>query len=152
MIKILIYGVGNPYKCDDTVGIKVAEILKTKINKSNITVKSGSIDGLTMLDEIFGYDNIIFIDSIQTKDGKPGDIYKIELEPLEKPPSLSASHGVDFVTALRTGKKLGYKVPESIYIYAIEIKDNTSFKEDCTEKVKKSIPQVVERIMDDLGL
>jgi hydrogenase maturation protease len=150
MIKILIFGVGNPYKCDDTVGIKVAEILKKKINKPNITVKSGSIDGFTMIDAISGYDNIIFIDSIQTKDGKPGDIYKIKLEQLEKPPSLSASHGVDFVTAIRTGKKLGYKVPEIIHIYAIEIEDNTSFSEDCTEKVKKSIPEVVKRIMDEI--
>ena len=52
MQKVLIYGVGNPFRCDDAVGIKITEKLKKRIKKSNITIKSGSIDGLSMLDEI----------------------------------------------------------------------------------------------------
>ena len=150
MQKILIYGIGNPYRCDDTAGIKVAELLQNKTNKSNITIKSGSIDGLAMLDEILGYDRVIFIDSITTKDGKPGDIYKIKVNQIKNTPSLSASHGIDFVTAIEMGKKLGYKMPKNIDIYAIEIEDNTSFNEECTEKVRASIPETVNRIMKDI--
>ena len=151
MQKVLIYGVGNPYRCDDAVGLKVAQNLKDKIDNTNITIKSGSIDGLTILDEILGYGKVIFIDSIKTEDGNPGDIYRIKLDPLKNAPSLSVSHGIDFVTALRLGKKFGYKMPESINIYAIEIEDNTSFGEECTEKVNKSIPKVVDKIMEDIG-
>jgi hydrogenase maturation protease len=151
MKKVLIYGVGNPFRCDDAVGIKITEELKKRIKKSNITIKSGSIDGLSMLDEILGYDKVLFVDSIKTTDGKPGAIYKIKLDPLKKTPSLSASHGIDFVTAVRLGRKFGYKMPGSIDVYTIEIEDNKSFSEECTAKVKASIPEVVERIMEEIG-
>ena len=148
--KILIYGVGNQFRCDDTVGIKVAKVLKKKIDKPHITIKSGSIDGLAMLDEIVGYDKVIFVDSIKTENGMPGDISRITLDTLDAIPSLSASHGIDFVTAIKLGKKFGYKMPKQIDILAIEIEDNTSFSEECTEKVKKSIPEVVRKIIKEL--
>ena len=151
MQKILIYGVGNPFRCDDSVGLKVAEELKKCIKRTDVHVKSGSIDGLAMLDEIMEYDKIIFIDSIKTKKGKPGDIYKIKLDPLKKTLSLSASHGIDFVNALRLGKKLGYKMPRNIDIYAIEIENNISFSENCTDKVKASISKVVKNIINDIN-
>jgi hydrogenase maturation protease len=149
-MKILIYGVGNPFRCDDTIGIKVAEILKNRITKPKIKVKSGSIDGLAMLDEIVGYDRVIFIDSIKTNNGTPGEIYKIKLAPLTTAPSLSATHGIDFITAIRLGEKFGYKLPANIEVYAVEIEDNLSFTEDCTGKVKASIPEVVKRIIEDI--
>ena len=150
MQKILIYGVGNPFRCDDAVGIKVAESLKKKLDKPNIVIKSGSIDGLAMLNEILGYDRVIFIDSLKTDKGTPGDIYRINLDPLNTTPSLSVSHGIDFTTALRMGKKLGYSMPKSINIYAVEIQDNTSFSEECTEKVTASIPTLVEKIIKEI--
>ena len=40
MQKILIYGVGNPFRCDDAVGIKVAESLKKKFTIN--TMRDGS--------------------------------------------------------------------------------------------------------------
>ena len=150
MQKILIYGVGNPYRRDDAVGIKVVEILQKKITKSNITIKSGSIDGLAMLDEILGYDRAIFVDSIKTKDGIPGDIYRIQVNPLKIPTSLTVSHGIDFVTALRMGKRFGYTMPKHITIFAVEIEDNTSFNEECTEKVTSSIPEIADKIIKEI--
>jgi hydrogenase maturation protease len=146
----VIYGVGNPYRSDDAVGIKVVEMLKTRIDRPHITLKSGSIDGLIMLDEIIGYDQAIFVDSIKTDSGKPGDIYKINVDPVKIPTSLSVSHGIDFVHALNMGKRLGYTMPKSIAIYAIEIHDNTSFSEECTEVVQKSMPEVVEKIIEEV--
>ena len=70
MKRILIYGIGNPYRCDDAVGIRVAELLAKKISKSNIDIKCGSIDGVAILDEIVGYDRVIFIDSVMTEKGR----------------------------------------------------------------------------------
>lgn len=150
MKKILIYGMGNPYRCDDTVGLRIAEILKKEIKNINVMIKSGSIDGLDMLDEIIGFDKVILVDSINTKSGMPGDIYRIELDSITSNSSLTASHTIDFITALRMGKKLGYNMPERIYLYAVEIEDNTTFSEDCTEKVQARIPEVVKRIKKEI--
>ena len=150
MQKVLIYGVGNPFRCDDAVGIKITEELKKRIQKPNITIKSGSIDGLAMLDEIIGFDKVILVDSINTKSGMPGDVYRIELDSITSNSSLAASHTIDFITALKMGKKFGYKMPEKIYVYAVEIKDNDTFSEECTEQVSASIPEVVKRIKEEI--
>jgi hydrogenase maturation protease len=147
--RILVYGIGNPYRCDDAAGIKVAEQLAKKIKRSNIDIRWGSIDGVAILDEIVGYDRVIFIDSVKTNKGNPGDICKIDPASFRNAHSFS-SHDINFVTALQFGKKFALKMPEQTNIYAIEIKDNDSFSEECTPKVAAAIPKLVERILKDL--
>ena len=112
--KMIIYGLGNPYRCDDAVGIKVVEQLGSVLRDPRVTIRSGSIDGLTMLDEIRGYEHVIIVDAIKTDDGTPGDIYRTELDPLDVSSSVSLSHGISFVTALRMGATFGYDMPETI--------------------------------------
>lgn len=152
MKNILIYGIGNPYRCDDTVGLNIAEYFKGKINQPNITVKSGSIDGLAILEEMHNYEKVIFVDSIKTKDGTPGDIYRIPINPDQDNISPSISHGINFITALKMADKFGYKLPEDIVIYAMEIKDNTTFAEECTPQIKKKIPELIQKIKEEIGL
>lgn len=150
MKKVLVYGIGNPYRCDDAIGIKVAQELAEKIAEPLIDIKWGSIDGIAILDEIVGYERVIFIDSVKTENGKPGDIYKIKPSSQNDSDETFTSHGINFMTALRFGKKFDLKMPEQIDIYAVEIIDNTSFSEECTEKVKASIPKLVEAVMGEL--
>lgn len=150
MKKVLVYGVGNPYRCDDAAGIKVAEELAKRLQNQNTDIKWGSIDGVAILDEIVGYDRVIFVDSIKTEKGKPGDIYRIKPSSIQDTGSPFSSHGINFVSALDFGKKFNLKMPEQTDIYAVEIADNTSFSEECTEKVKASLPKIVEAIIKDL--
>lgn len=105
---------------------------------------------MAMLDEIMGFDKVIFVDSIKTRDGTPGDIYRITVEQLQENRDLSSSHGIDFLTAVRLGRKFGYTMPEQVLVYAIEIEDNESYKEECTEKVRSSIPEIVQSIMNEI--
>jgi hydrogenase maturation protease len=146
--RILIYGIGNPYRCDDSVGIKTAEQIARQINDPQIDVKWGSIDGVAILDEIVGYHKVIFVDSIKTENGRPGDIYKINKTHSRREEAFS-SHGIDFLAALRLGEKFGLKMPEQIDVYAVEIKDNTSYSEECTKEVSKSIPEVVRLVLEE---
>lgn len=146
-MKTLIFGVGNPYRCDDRVGIESADILRARIKDESIVVRSGSIDGMAMLDELIGFNRVIFIDSIKTETGKPGDIYKITIEQLQETRTLVSSHGIDFITAVRLGRKLGYTMPDHVVVYAVEVEDNESYREECTENVKASIPELVKKIM-----
>lgn len=148
-MKTLVLGIGNPILSDDGVGIKVAIELKSRLRREYFDVKVASIEGLSILDEITGYDRLILIDSIKTGKGAPGDVYKLSLEDLGSTSHLSSSHGVDFVTVIELGRKVGYKIPEIIDIYAIEVKDNTTFGEECTEKVRMRIPEIADEIISD---
>ena len=146
-MKTLILGVGNPILTDDGVGIKIAQRLKER--KPELEVMETSEAGLALLDLMVGYDRLIVIDSIITGKGEPGELYKLEMEALEPAAELSSSHGIDIVTAYEIGQRLGYKMPEQISLYAVEIEDNTTFGEECTGEVEGRIPFITEQIIGE---
>jgi len=143
----LILGIGNLILTDDGVGIKIAQKLNEERPELEV-VETGEA-GLTLLDLIVGYDRLIIIDSIKTGQGKPGQVYKLELEDLKPAMDFSSSHGIDIATAFKLGQRLGYKMPKSVSIYAVEMKDNTTFGERCTEEVEERIPFIVQQIIDE---
>lgn len=147
--KILIYGIGNPYLCDDGIGIRAAEEISKHNDDPDVAVKWGSIDGVAVLDEITGYDYVIIIDSVKSGKGKPGDIYRII--PADSKSLSFSSHGINFITAIRYGKKFDLKMPDRIEIFAVEIEDNTTFSEELTEKVKESLPKVVKAVLHEIA-
>ncbi|MBA7697676.1 hypothetical protein ES703_106344 [subsurface metagenome] len=40
-------------------------------------------------------------------------------------------------------------MPRFVSIYAIEIKDNSTFGEECTEEVEERIPSIAKKIMEE---
>lgn len=143
----LILGIGNPILTDDGIGIKIAQKVKGKNHE--LEVVEASEAGIALLDLIVGYDKLIIIDSIKTGQGNLGELYKLELEDLNPATDFSSSHGIDIATAFEVGKGLGCQMPQSVSIYAIEIKDNTTFGEECTEELEKRIPQITKQIIEE---
>jgi len=146
-MKTIILGFGNPILTDDAVGIRIAEELEGEF--PDITVEAFCEAGLAILEEVTGYDRLVIIDSIKTGKGKPGELYKLELEDLNPRSDFSSSHGLDIATAFKLGEKLGYPLPQEVSIYAVEVKDNTTFGEECTPELKRSISLVVGQIIKE---
>ena len=144
-MKTVILGLGNPILTDDAVGIKIAQKLKEENSKLEVIETSEA--GIALLDLITGYDKLIIIDSIKNEQGKPGELYKLGLEDLKPAKDFPSSHGIGIATAFELGKGLGYKMPKFVSIYAVEIKDNTTFGEKCTEEVEQRMPSIVKQIM-----
>ena len=146
-MKTLILGMGNTILTDDGVGIKIAHQLKER--KPELDVVETSEAGIALLDFIVGYDRLIIVDSVKTEEGEPGELYKLEMGAMKPTSHLTSLHGVDMATAFELGQKLGYKMPQQVSIYAVEIKDNTSFGEECTEEVRGKIPLITEQIIGE---
>jgi len=142
----LVLGIGNPILSDDAVGIRIAEKLKEENPDLEITATSQA--GIYLLELVAGYDRLIIIDSIMTEKGKPGEVYHLGLEDLKPVMEYHSSHGIGIATAFELGQKLGYKMPRYVSIYAVEIKDNTTFREKCTGEVEKSIPSIARQITE----
>ncbi len=143
----LILGIGNPILTDDAVGIKIAQKLKEENPKLEVIETSEA--GIALLDLITGYDKLIIIDSIKTEKGKPGDLYKLELGDLKPAKDFSSSHGIGIATAFELGQKMGFNMPKLVSIYAVNIKDNTTFGEKCTEAVKERISFIARQIIEE---
>jgi hydrogenase maturation protease len=144
-VKTLVLGIGNPIVTDDGAGLKIAQRIKDR--NPELEVIEACSGALGLLDEISGYDKLIIIDSVKTEGGQPGELYKLELEDLRPTLDHATSHGLDIASAFKLGKGLGYKMPQSVIIYAVEIKDNTNFGEECTREVAEKIPLLAQRIM-----
>ncbi len=149
--KTLVLGLGNPILSDDGIGCYVAMALKDRLKEPKVDVLEGSIAGLDFLDLLSGYDRAIIIDAIQTSDGSPGQIYRLELETFADTRHAGTPHDVNFATAIELGKKIGLTLPSQIDIFAIEVTDTSCFSEECTPKVQEAIPLCVEMIVQELG-
>jgi len=71
-VKTLVLGLGNTILSDDGVGIHIARRIKEKL--PGIDVIEASAAGFRVVDEIIGYDKLILIDSIRTKNGQSGNL------------------------------------------------------------------------------
>ncbi|MGD9116253.1 MAG: hydrogenase maturation protease [Dehalococcoidia bacterium] len=143
----LVLGMGNPILTDDGVGIEIAHRLKER--KPELDVEETSEAGIALLDFIVGYDRLIIVDSIKTEKGKPGELYKLDIGALKPTAHLTSLHGVDIATAFELGQKFGYHMPRQVSIYAVEVKDNTSFGEECTEEVGSRVSLITEQIIGE---
>jgi len=150
-MKTLVLGLGNPILSDDGVGIRVAQEVGEKLNDPQVTVAESSLAGMSLLDSIVGYDKVIIIDAIQTKEGNAGQIYRMEPEDFSFAKHLSSPHQINLVTALELGKMLNLAMPQKITVFAVEAKDTTSFSEQCTPEVEQAIPEVVKMVLQELN-
>ena len=150
-MKTLVLGLGNPILSDDGVGIKVAQEVGNKLIDPHVTVAQTSEAGLGLLDFVVGYDQVVIIDAIQTKEGKTSQIYRMKPEDFSFAKHTSLPHQINLVTALELGKRLGLSMPQKITIFAVEVKNVTSFSEKCTPEVEEVIPEVVNMVLHELS-
>ena len=146
-MKTIVLGIGNPILSDDGIGIKIARKLKEE--NPLLDIAETSEIGISLFDFIPGYDKLIIIDSIKTGQGEPGEVYKLKLEDLKPSEDFPSSHSIDMITALELGRRLGYKMPQHVSVYAVEVKDNSSFSESCTQEVEKRVPSIVKQIIGE---
>ncbi|UCD98074.1 MAG: hydrogenase maturation protease [Chloroflexota bacterium] len=154
--RILVLGLGNPILTDDGVGVLVAEEVRARLPEdTGIDVLEVSVGGLTLMESMLGYERVILIDALLRKDGQsPGKVHKLTLDELEtiSPTQHSASpHDASLITALETGQRMGFPIPQSITIYAIEVENVMEFSEYPSPSVAAAIPRVTDAILAELS-
>ena len=150
-MKTLILGLGNPLITDDSVGLRVAAVLKEQLaGRDGIEVDEDYWGGLRLMERMVGYDRAIVIDAIQTG-APPGTIHHLRVDALPTQRSASA-HDVNLPTALALGRQAGEKLPrdEAILLVGIEADDILTFGEACTPPVQAAIPRAAQAVLEAL--
>lgn len=151
-MKTLVLGLGNEILCDDGVGLYVARELRIALgSREGIAVAEASLAGLNLLDVLTGYYKAIVIDAIQTREGKPGQVYRLNSSDLAVTRHTASTHNINFASALELGKRLGLSLPKEIVIFAIEVADVSTFGEACTPEVKQAIPKCVDMVLQEIS-
>jgi len=152
-MKTLVLGLGNPILKDDSVGLRIAQLLRPLLaDESNIEIDEDYWGGLRLMERMVGFDRVIIIDAICTG-AKPGTIHR--LSPGDVPTQHSASaHDVNLPTALEIGRHAGAHLPESedITLIGVEAVDVQTFDETLSPEVEASLSLAVESVLSVLNI
>jgi hydrogenase maturation protease len=144
--KVLILGIGNDILTDDGIGPKLVNELKSTRTSADIDFLNVFLGGLDILELIQGYEKVIFIDAIITKDGIPGTVYHFKPADFKETLHLSNLHDANFLTALKLGRKMGMQIPENIHIIAIEIIEDRIFSDQLSPEMEMKYPEIFEEV------
>ena len=150
-MKTIIIGIGSLLRGDDAVGIKIAEAIGRETLIPDVKVVTTTAGGLALLDLLTGHDRALIIDAIQTRHGRPGEVYRLGLEDIPAPLHSFTVHDVSLRSALDVGQNMGLPLPSEIVVFAVEVADVTPLRESCTPDVEKAIPRAVSLVLGELG-
>jgi hydrogenase maturation protease len=144
--KILIHGIGNEILTDDGIGPSLVKKLKGNLSNKDIDFETAFVGGLELLEYIQGYQTVIFIDAIRTKDGIPGTVYQLSPENFNATIHLSSIHDVSFLTSVALGNKLGLDMPQCIYIIAVEIVEDRIFDDNFSPQIQQKYEEIFNEV------
>ena len=149
----IIIGMGNPVLSDDSVGIKVAQVLGHALQaRPDVETRELWAGGLRLMEALKGHERAIIIDAITTDGGKPGSVYTLKLSDLRQSRNTCSAHDAGFQEAMELGAMLGLNLPSHITLWAIEADDVETFGENLTRDVEGAVPTVVAGVMRQLAL
>ena len=151
-MKTLVLGMGNTILCDDGIGIYVVREAAKRFSRDDVDFAEASVGGMRLLDVIAGYERVIMVDAIQSRDGQPGGIRRLSPNDLKLSLHSGLSHDLSLPGALALGRGMGLTLPsdENFVIIAIEVEDALTFSETCTPAVEAAIPRAVEAVLSEL--
>lgn len=151
MKKLLVLGIGNPNFKDDGVGYKIVENLKKLKEFKEIKTFCLLSTDLKVLDIILDYDIVLIVDGIKTGFLEPGTI--VEIDPFQTFEGVYASgtHNLSLFEVIKVGYQVfPERMPKKIRIIGIEVEDINSLDKECSPKVQKAIPKVIEKIKNEI--
>lgn len=148
--KTLVVGLGNPILGDDGIGWRVAEKVQAAVPQFEVDFLS--LGGLSLMERLIGYDRVIIIDAIQTRDGQIGDVSCFSLDAL---PDLSAGHttaihDTSLKTALQLGRSMGAELPGEVIVVGVEARHVYDFSEELSPAVAAAIPEATQVVLEIL--
>ena len=149
-MRTLVLGLGNPLLGDDAVGLKVAALVRERLDGApGVDVEEEEAGGLRLMERMAGYDRAVLVDAAVTG-GAPGEVRRLVPEDLPTQRT-AAAHGIDLSRALALGRQLGYPMPEEVRIVAIEAASVLEFREDMTPAVAAAVEPAVAAVLEELG-
>ena len=158
---ILVIGMGNPYRCDDGIGLQIAKNL-SKILPEEVKVQTHANDTLALMELWQNYDCVYLIDAVNTglrydpngshdEEQIPGRLYRFDAAAEQLPPiffTKYSTHCFSIHETIALYKNLG-TLPKKLIIYGIE---GHSFQvgSELSGKVQQAISDITDCIKNEI--
>ncbi len=145
---ILLIGIGNEYRSDDSVGLTAIRMLKTKVLPEGTLLIESSGDGAELIEMWRTAGTAILIDAVSSG-AKPGTIYRFDALKQRIPVQLSfpSTHAFSIAEAIELARVLD-QIPPSLIVYAIE-GQNFSTGIGLSPEVENAMLKVVEQVIQE---
>lgn len=145
---ILLIGIGNEYRSDDSVGLTAIRMLKTKVLPEDTLLIESSGDGAELIEMWRTAGTAILIDAVSSG-AKPGTIYRFDALKQRIPVQLSfpSTHAFSIAEAIELARVLD-QIPPSLIVYAIE-GQNFSTGIGLSPEVENAMLKVVEQLIQE---
>lgn len=146
---ILLIGIGNEYRSDDSVGLTAIRMLKTKVLPEDTLLIESSGDGAELIEMWRTAGTAILIDAVSSG-AKPGTIYRFDALKQRIPVQLSfpSTHAFSIAEAIELARVLD-QIPPSLIVYAIE-GQNFSTGIGLSPEVENAMLKVVEQVIQEV--
>ena len=153
--RTLVVGLGNPTRGDDGVGWRVIDALRVGLATAegdlsgDVETDQLAVGGLTLMEQLVGYERAILVDAISTGRVPPGTVTCLPLSELETRLTghLDSSHDAGVLAALEAGRALGAPLPDEITAVAVEARILDDFDEELSQEVAAAVPHAVATVL-----
>ena len=156
--RTLVIGLGNPILGDDGVGWRIAQEVESQLAENGLLddlrleFKYLSLGGLSLMEQMVGYQDVLLVDSIVSGQNPIGTVYSF---PLSRLPNLSSGHSTaihdtSLQTALEVGRKIDLLLPEDVWVVAVEAEHVYDFTEDLSPPISGVVPIAANLVVEML--
>ncbi len=146
--KMLVLGVGNPFRRDDGIGPAVISHLQSDKALEGVDLLDGGTDGLSLLEYIKEYENALIVDAVEMG-MVPGEvrIFSPEEAKLTIRTDALSTHGFGLAEVIGLMETL--EITTNLCIIGIQAKD-ISFGEGLSPEISSKIEEILELVKKNL--
>jgi hydrogenase maturation protease len=145
---LVVIGCGNTNRCDDGVGVRVAQgLLAAGVRRAGaVEIFDAGTGGMDIMFKARGARKLVIVDAC-TSGSEPGAVFEVPGAELENRPAPSYTlHDFRWDHALYAGRRIwGDDFPSDVTVFLVEARD-LGFGLDLSEPVARAVTIVVARI------
>ncbi len=150
--RTVVVGLGNEIAGDDAVGVLAARRLFHLLGRHPaVDVVELPWAGLALLDALRGYRRAVLLDSLRSGRHQPGTVVRLSEEDFAGSVRLNSFHDLNYPTALSFGRALGWSMPNTIDVFAVEGSSFDRFETRLTPEVARGLDDVVSLVVSHLA-
>ncbi|MBI5154620.1 hydrogenase maturation protease [Candidatus Poribacteria bacterium] len=148
--QVLVIGVGNEYRGDDSAGLLLARRVAA-LQIPDVEVSEASGEGAGLIHAWTDHANVFLFDAVRSG-RQPGAIHRLAASESPIPSDFFnySTHAFGLAEAVELSRVLGH-LPANLVIYGIEAA-NVHMGESLTPEVERAMGAVLERVVPELQL
>ena len=147
--RVVVIGVGNPYRRDDAAGLVIARRLRQKA-PAHVTVIEHEGEPTALLEAWKDAHAVFLIDAVFSG-AEPGTVHRLDAQASAIPQELFrySTHAVSVAEAIELARVLG-QLPPKLVVYGIGGKDFSAGL-GLSPEVEGRVDELVERVLRELA-